>query len=178
MNWVEVGSESIWISFLLMVGLAFVPAVPIPLIVGFIATNHPFWLALFISLGGTTVGCIGMFYLSRTVLAHWARKKVVSSSKLNGFMTLLNRNAFLAILIGRLIPIMPSAALNAIAGITSMSAFGFTFATIIGKLPSMVAFTMAGQQFENNQFGTTVLIGTYIFLLLLIARKVKRGVFS
>ncbi|MEG0385498.1 MAG: VTT domain-containing protein [Solibacillus sp.] len=174
MDWIEKSSASVWGSFLIMVGLAFVPAMPIPLIVGYIATNQPFWLALLISLGGTTVGCIGMFYLSRTILARWARKKVAAYARLDGFFTMLDRNAFLAILIGRLIPIMPSAALNAIAGVTSMPVLAFTFATIIGKLPTMVAFTMAGQKFEDNQWSTMLLVGTYLLLLLLIGRKLKR----
>ncbi|WP_157764793.1 TVP38/TMEM64 family protein [Solibacillus sp. R5-41] len=178
MDLVEESSASVWISFLIMVGLAFVPAMPIPLIVGIIAANQPFWLALLISLGGTTVGCIGMFYLSRTILARWARKKVAAYARLNGFFTMLDRNVFLAILIGRLIPIMPSAALNAIAGITSMSIWAFTFATVIGKLPTMVAFTMAGQQFEDNQFSTIILVGTYMLLLVLIGQKLKRKLSS
>lgn len=118
-----------------MAMLAFVPAVPIPLVAGIVGAAYPFPVALFICLGGTIFGSICMFFLCRYVFQRIALKQVRKWQRLDGFFQLLERNGFLAVLIGRLIPIMPSAAINAIAGVTKVRFGSFLLATTIGKFP-------------------------------------------
>ncbi|MEG0260678.1 MAG: TVP38/TMEM64 family protein [Lysinibacillus sp.] len=160
-------------SFLLMAMLAFLPAIPIPLVAGIIATTFPTPIALFISLGGTVFGSICMFYLCRYGLQRVALKQVQKWQRLDGFFQLLERNGFLAVLIGRLIPIMPSAAINAIAGVTKVRFRSFLLATAIGKFPTMLAFTIAGAQFGKNQVVTGIMIGLYIIVLFLLGLKIR-----
>ena len=167
-SWITRGS-----SFFLMAILAFIPAIPIPLVAGIIGTTFPFPMALFISLGGTVFGSVCMFYLCRYGFQRIALKQVQKWQRLNGFFQLLERNGFLAVLIGRLIPIMPSAAINAIAGVTKVRFRSFLLATIIGKFPTMMAFTLAGVQFEKNQFLTGMMIVLYVVVIFLLGLKLK-----
>lgn len=160
-------------SFLLMAMLAFVPAVPIPLVAGIIGATYPFPVALFISLGGTVFGSICMFCLCRTALQQIALKQVRKWQRLDGFFQLLERNGFLAVLIGRLIPIMPSAAINAIAGVAKVRFGSFLLATTLGKFPTMMAFTLAGSQFEENQYITGMMIVLYVIVIVLLGSKVR-----
>lgn len=160
-------------SFFLMAILAFVPAFPIPLVAGIIGTTYPFPIALFISLGGTVFGSICMFFLCRYALQRMALKQVRKWQRLDGFFQLLGRNGFLAVLIGRLIPIMPSAAINAIAGVTEVRFASFLLATTIGKLPTMMAFTLAGAHFDKHQYLTGMMVVLYVFVLFLLGLKLK-----
>lgn len=160
-------------SFFLMAMLAFIPAVPIPLVVGIIGAAYSFPVALFISLGGTVFGSICMFFLCRYAFQRIALKQVRKWQRLGGFFQLLERNGFLAVLIGRLIPIMPSAAINAIAGVTKVRFRSFLLATTMGKFPTMMAFTLAGSRFEENQYITGMMIGLYVIMLVLLGLKVR-----
>lgn len=174
LDWLQHDSWSTRVtSFFLMTMLAFVPAVPIPLVAGIIGTAYPFPVALFISLGGTVFGSICMFYLCRYALQRIALKQVQKWQRLDGFFQLLERNGFLAVLIGRLIPIMPSAAINAIAGVTKVRFRSFLLATTIGKFPTMLAFTLAGSQLEKNQYITGMMIVLYVIVIFLLGSKVR-----
>lgn len=174
LNWLQ---HDAWLtrvtSFLLMTVLAFIPAMPIPFVAGIIGTAYPFPVALFISLGGTVFGSICLFYLCRYAFQGIALKQIQKWKRLDGFFHLLERNGFLAVLVGRLIPIMPSAAINAIAGVTKVRFRSFFLATAIGKCPTMIAFTLAGTQFEENQYVTGMMIGLYVIVIVLIGFKVR-----
>lgn len=174
LNWIQHDSWMTRISsFFLMAMLAFIPAVPIPLVVGIIAATYSIPVALFISLGGTVFGSICMFFLCRYAFQGIALKQVQKRKRLDGFFQLLERNGFLAVLIGRLIPIMPSAAINAIAGVTKVRFSSFLFATTIGKVPTMMFFTLAGAQFGKNQLLTAMMIGLYVLVLFLLGMKMR-----
>lgn len=161
------------VSFFIMIVLAFVPAMPIPVIAGIVGAKFPFWLALLINLGGTVIGCIGMFLLCRYFLQRWSRNILLRYQTATSFLTLLDRNPFLAVLIARLIPIMPSAAVNAISGITTMPLVAFTMATLLGKLPGMLTFTFAGAQVEDSTVSTIIIIGLYLLVIGLVAKKIR-----
>ncbi|MFJ7736200.1 TVP38/TMEM64 family protein [Lysinibacillus sp. NPDC097287] len=174
LNWLQHDSWMTRISsFLLMAMLAFLPAIPIPLVAGIIAATYSVPVALFISLGGTIFGSICMFYLCRYGFQMVALKQVQKWQRLDGFFQLLERNGFLAVLIGRLVPIMPSAAINAIAGVTKVRFSSFLLATALGKFPTMLAFTLAGAQFGKNQLLTGTMIGLYVLVIFLIGLKIR-----
>lgn len=160
-------------GFLLIAMLAFVPAAPIPLVAGIVGATYSLPVAMCISLGGTIFGSICMFGLCRTAFQRIALKQVQKWQRLDGFFQLLERNGFLAVLIGRLIPIMPSAAINAISGVTKVRFGSFLLATTIGKFPTMMAFTLAGSQFKENQYITGMMIGLYVIVIILLGSKIR-----
>ncbi|WP_431028344.1 TVP38/TMEM64 family protein [Lysinibacillus sp. LZ02] len=163
-----------WFGFVLMTVLAFVPAMPIPLIASAIGAQYSIPIALLINLGGTVCGSVLMFITCRYFLQDWALRKVSKWHSVTGFFHLLERNGFLAILIGRLIPVLPSAGVNMIAGVSMISLGAFFFATILGKLPTILAFTLAGNQFEDNELSTVILILLYLGILFIVGYKIKR----
>ena len=174
-NWLQY--DTWWASiicFFLLALLAFVPATPIPLVAGIIGTSYPFPVALCISLGGTVLGSILMFFLCRTAFQKIALKQVQRWQRLDGFFKLLERNDFVAVLIGRLVPIMPSAAINAIAGVANVRFHAFLLATTLGKLPTIMAFTLAGSQFAENQYITGLMIGFYVLFVAFLGFKIRK----
>lgn len=176
MEWLNMNSPYAGIiSFFLMAALAFVPAMPIPVVAGVIGANFPFWLALLINIGGTVTGCVGMFFICRTYLRRWSRKQMHRYKASTGFLSLLDQNPFVAVLIARLIPVMPSAAVNAIAGITTMQLAIFSLATLLGKLPAMLTFTIAGGQAEDSVLSSILLVSMYLLIVMVVARKIRAG---
>lgn len=174
LDWLQVPTlYSAITGFLIMSVLAFIPAVPIPLFASFIATNYPFIVALLISLGGTIFGSICMYYLARYTFQNYALRKITQWKSINGFFNLIERNGFLAILIARLIPIMPSAIINAIAGVSKIKFSSFFLATLFGKFPTMLAFTLAGSQFEQQKIITIIFVLLYLLVLFLLSSKLK-----
>lgn len=174
MDWLDFNSPyAVLTSFLAMALLAFIPAAPIPVVAAGIGAAFPFWQALLINVGGTVIGCAGMFLLCRFMLQRWSRKLLQRYHASTGFLRLLDRNPFVALLIARLIPIMPSAAVNAVAGITTMSLVVFTTATILGKLPALLTFTYAGAQAEDSVVSSIVLVGMYMLTIVLVGRQVR-----
>ncbi|WP_332645623.1 TVP38/TMEM64 family protein [Lysinibacillus sp. 54212] len=161
-------------SFLLMVILAFIPAMPIPLVASIIGNIFSIPVALTINLGGNVLGSCLMFLLSRTSFKKFAEQKMNKWKSVTGFFLLLERNGFLAVLIARLIPIMPSAAINLIVGISNISMTSFILATIIGKFPTMLAATIAGSQFNEHPAISILLFSLYFCVLIIIGYKLKK----
>ena len=174
-EWIEAGHVLAgFVSFLIMVVLSFVPAFPIPLIAGMIAATFDFKTALLISWGGTVVGASLMFLLVRYFFQNWALGKIERWKKINGFFHFLQQNAFLAVLIARIIPILPSAGINLLAGMTRMSFWSFCLATALGKFPNMLAYTLAGHNIQNDSELVIVWVIIYSVLLYLIGLQLKK----
>lgn len=81
-------------SFFLRAMLAFLPAIPIPLVAGIIATTYSVPVALFISLGGSVFGSICMFFLCRYAFQRKALNQVQNG---NGLMDFFNYSSAMAL---------------------------------------------------------------------------------
>ena len=166
-------SVSIVLQFFIMVAVSFIPFAPIPVLATIIGTNHSFFTGLCINLGGTVTGSIILYWLSKKILRRLARKIVNKYQYLERFLSLIQTNGFLAVLIGRLVPILPSAGINLIAGISGVTFVAFATATLIGKLPIIMAFSLAGNQLAAGNWQTLIIIALYLLTLLLVGRKLK-----
>lgn len=134
----------------LLGGLAFaalyaaLSLLPLPAVVLTIAAGAVFGLArgLPIVLLGATVGAGCAFYLGRFLgrdaVQHFtgARLKTVDA--------FLARRGFWAVLVARLIPIVPFNALNYLSGLTAVRARSYLAATVLGILPGTTAYVAVG----------------------------------
>jgi uncharacterized membrane protein YdjX (TVP38/TMEM64 family) len=164
---------SIILQFFIMVVVSFIPFAPIPVLATIIGTNHSFFTGLCINLGGTVTGSIILYWLSKNILQPQAQKIVHKYQHLESFLSLIQTNGFLAVLIGRLVPILPSAGINLIAGISGVTFVAFATATLLGKLPIIIAFSLAGNQLAAGNWQTLIIIALYLLILLVVGRKLK-----
>lgn len=165
---------SIVLQFLIMATVSFIPFAPIPVLATIIGANHSLLMGLFINLGGTVVGSIVLYLLSKNLLRKIANKILLKYSMYERFISLIQSNGFLAVLIGRLVPILPSAGINLIAGISGVTFLAFTAATILGKLPMILTFSIAGNQLADGNWSTFFLVALYLLVIILISRKIKK----
>lgn len=160
--------------FLIMALVSMVPFAPIPVLAAFIASHYDFVPGLLINMLGTTTGSILLFLLSKRVLRRVALNYLTQRNYLTKYLELIKKNGFLSVLLGRIIPILPSAGINLIAGISNVNLVSFIAATFLGKLPTILAFSLAGHQIAAGNWNTVFIIALYLFALFLLGKKVKQ----
>ena len=165
---------SVIIQFFIMVAVSLVPFAPIPVLATIIGTNHSFITAFCINLAGTVTGSIILYQLSKSMSQKLTDKLLMKYNHLERFITLIQTNGFIAVLLGRLVPVLPSAGINLIAGISGVTFVAFTTATLLGKFPIILAFSLAGNQLAAGNWYTLILIALYLMVLILIGGKLKK----
>lgn len=126
------GLLSIFIDLAIVMILALFPVVPFVLMAG-VNTLLYGWIGGFmLSLSGSLLGDSLGFWLARTLGQAWAQPKV---TKLGKWGALLRGNSFSVVLLSRLVPVLPSAAVNYAAGLSLMTFPSFLLATLLGKIP-------------------------------------------
>lgn len=76
-------------------------------------------------------------------------------------LPLVERHGFYAVLVTRLIPVFPSSVISTAGAVTGISKSQFVIATLIGKLPTMVVFTVAGSQLTTHLWSTMAWLTVY-----------------
>jgi uncharacterized membrane protein YdjX (TVP38/TMEM64 family) len=138
------GSLSLLIDLLVIALLMLFPVVPFILIAG-VNTILYGWIGGFLlSLSGSLIGAALGFWLSRTLGQAWAQPKV---AKLGKWSKRIEENSFTIIFLSRLVPILPSAAVNYAAGLSLISFPSFLLATLLGKFPMIMWESWVGHDF-------------------------------
>ena len=129
------GLLSIFIDLAIVMALALFPVIPFVLMAGINVLLYG-WIGGFtLSLTGSLLGASLGFWLARTLGQAWAQPKV---SKLGKWGALLRGNSFSVVLLSRLIPVLPSAAVNYAAGLSLMTFPSFLLASLLGKIPMII----------------------------------------
>lgn len=159
------GWVSIFVDLFILMLLALFPITPFALIAGGNTLVFGWVNGFLLSLVGSLLGASLGFYLSRNLGQEWAQPKI---AKLGKWANLIEGNSFSIILISRLIPILPSAAVNYAAGLSLMTFPRFLLASLLGKIPMIVWESWIGHDFwqiskNPSRFLLAILIGVLIF---------------
>ncbi|SDH89806.1 Uncharacterized membrane protein YdjX, TVP38/TMEM64 family, SNARE-associated domain [Desulfosporosinus hippei DSM 8344] len=159
------GWISIFVDLFILMLLALFPIVPFALIAGGNTLIFGWINGFLLSLVGSLLGASLGFYLSRNLGQEWAQPKI---ARLGKWANLIEGNSFSIILISRLIPILPSAAVNYAAGLSLMTFPKFLLASLLGKIPMIVWESWIGHDFwqiskHPSRFLFAILIGALIF---------------
>jgi uncharacterized membrane protein YdjX (TVP38/TMEM64 family) len=117
---------------------------PLPKSVFTLAAGAVFGLAegLLVVLAGATVGAVLAFYLARALGRDGVKR--LTGVRVDRFDEHLARRGFLAVLIARLIPVVPFTVVNYFAGLTGIRVRVFLAATALGMLPATTAYVALG----------------------------------
>jgi len=129
------GFLSIFIDLVIVMILHLFPVVPFVLIAGVNILLYGWISGFMLSLTGSLLGASLGFWLARTLGQGWAQPKV---AKLGKWGALLRGNSFSVVLLSRLIPFLPSAAVNYAAGLSFMTFPSFLLASLLGKIPMIM----------------------------------------
>jgi uncharacterized membrane protein YdjX (TVP38/TMEM64 family) len=171
-------SDSQWailISILFVAILVFFPVVPYVVLAGMIGSVFGIWMGTGISLIGIGLGVMTMFILSRYGFQEWAQSYQKKHHKVQDYEILFEQNAFLGILLARVIPIIPSPIINILSGLSKVKWTIFLSASLIGKLPAIFLFTLAGSLIGNQKWISIVIYGIYFLTIAILSgRKIQQ----
>lgn len=91
-----------------------------------------------------TVGAVISFLFFRTFLRDSAEQLIAKNSKLKEWDEKSESSGFRVMLIARLIPYFPAAALNALGALSRMSLWDYTASSFIGKFPATAIEALIG----------------------------------
>ncbi|MCL6452875.1 MAG: VTT domain-containing protein [Alicyclobacillus sp.] len=155
------GTLAAWVGFWLIVFVSFVPVLPIPLIAGAMGAVLPLVPAVLAAWLGACFGALLKFFLERTILLRPVNRWLRRYRHWRALVALLERHGFYAVLMTRLIPVFPSSVVNTAGAVTGIPISAFVWATLLGKLPTMVVFTVAGAQLTTHFWRTMAWLSLY-----------------
>ncbi|HZK53906.1 MAG TPA: VTT domain-containing protein [Desulfosporosinus sp.] len=129
------GLLSIFVDLAIITVLALFPVIPFVLMAGINILLFGWIGGFLLSLLGSLIGASLGFWLARTLGQTWAQPKM---TKLGKWSALLRGNSFSVVLLSRLIPVLPAAAVNYAAGLSLMSFPSFLLASLLGKIPMIL----------------------------------------
>lgn len=164
----EGGGYSILISMLLVAICVFVPIVPFPVLAGLIGGIFGTPQGVIITLSGAMIGTLLFFYIARYGFKEWAQTKIEQYPQVKEYEEKLNKNAFLTILLVRLVPIVPSPVVNIVCGLSKVNGLVFFLASAIGKLPNILLLSFVGASFSENKWFSFGLYGIYVLIIMIV----------
>lgn len=164
----EGGTYSVLISMLLVSICVFVPIIPFPVLAGLIGGIFGAAQGVLITLGGSMIGTMLFFYIARYGFKEWAQAKIAHHPQVKEYEEKLNKNAFLAILLVRVVPIVPSPVVNVVCGLSRVNGLVFFIASTIGKVPNILLLSFAGASFSENKWFSFGLYGFYVLIIMIV----------
>ncbi|MEW9697857.1 TVP38/TMEM64 family protein [Paenibacillus sp. SI8] len=154
----------------------FFPFIPFVLIAGTNVAIFGIKWGFVVNYVMSCLGAIASFYFARYYGHAWVEKKLQKFPLVTQFSERMEKQGFFYVFIGRLIPILPSSAINFAAGLTRMRFSQFLWGTIIGKLPIVFLESMiAHDLFHFQKYkGRLLLLLAVFVVLILIGNGVKK----
>ena len=146
------------------------------------------WLGSFIVFLGAFVGAHLSFYLARTFLKNWAKKKVSNFPQIQIMEKAVQREGFKVVLLTRLSPLFPFGLLNFTYGLSEVKVRDFTLG-MIGIIPGTILYCSLGSlALKVSNFGevlsgrsdissfiwSLISILSTILILILVLRSIRK----
>lgn len=175
MSWINREDASqLAYMFPIAVFLGLFPVLPYSVFAGMMGAKFGTFWGAFINWTGGFGSALLMFLYVRYGYQQAGRAFLARFGQLNRFTDTFERNAFLAILFARLIPVVPSPMLTIYAAISRVPLIHFALATGIGKIPAILLYTFVGNQLFRDLYQTclTVLLyGSFVGIVYLIYKR-------
>jgi uncharacterized membrane protein YdjX (TVP38/TMEM64 family) len=164
------------IGMALIFAQTFFPFIPFVLVAGTNVAIFGIKVGFFVNYIMSCLGAIASFYFARYYGHAWVEKKLERFPLVTQFSRRMEQRGFIYVLLGRLIPILPSSAINFAAGLTRIRFTQFLWGTLIGKLPIVFLESMiAHDLFHFHKYkGRLLLLLGILVVLILIGNGVKR----
>jgi len=146
--------------------LAFVPGAPLTLAAGAL---YGVGGGFAVVMAGASAGAIGAFLVARRAARGTVER--ASDERLAAIERRLEGRGFYAMLVLRLIPVVPFSALNYAAGASPIGTRDYVLATVIGIMPGAFAYTAVGAGIDDPL--SPLFIGA-VALTILLAFAAKR----
>jgi uncharacterized membrane protein YdjX (TVP38/TMEM64 family) len=163
------GVFAIFFGMLAVLIQTMIPFAPFILVAGANVLVFGFWWGFLVNYTMSCVGALLAFIFARYFGRKWVEKRLAKYTLVQKFNNKLDNQGFFYVMIGRLIPVIPSSAINYGSGVSKMSMQQFLFGTVIGKLPivfmeSLIAHDL--QHLHRYRLRLILLLAVFVILLL------------
>lgn len=128
---------------------------------------------IILSCVAETVGVTIAFLLMRFYFREAAERVIAKSTFLSKIDQYSGTKGFLVMLIGRMVPYLPSALLNAVGALSSIRFRDYVLASLVGKFPSTGIEAIIGHDLIMQQEDNTRLIIVILCAILLIYTAIR-----
>ncbi len=128
-----------------------------------------FWYGYLWSLFGNFSGSVAVFYLARYGFQNWAHKYNHMKLKQK-----FENNGFKAVLIMRLLPVMPASIVNIGSGLSKVKAKDYILATLIGNIVFVFILSLFSAGVIALEHQNTVYAILTVLLLAVVAMKIRK----
>lgn len=165
-NWLlSFGAWAVIISIIVMIIQTIATPVPLFLVAG--ANGFIFGVAwgMVITLVGALLGATVAFYMARVIARDYFSRRL--SKYMPQVDEMSNKSGAKVIFLARLVPILPSSIISYAAGLSKVSFSAFFVASVFGKLPEIVIYTILGHSLERAE-GLITRVTVIIILISLL----------
>ncbi|TVY08715.1 TVP38/TMEM64 family protein [Paenibacillus cremeus] len=158
------------VGALLVVLQTIVPFVPFVVVAGANVLLFGFWGGFIVNYIFSCLGAIIAFFVARNYGQTWVQNKLSKYSHLEVINEKLERHGLLYILLSRVIPVVPSFAINLISAVLKVRRRDFIIGSIIGKFPMIWLESMIGHDllhFHKYKGRLLILVGIFLITLLI-----------
>lgn len=161
--WINHSDPSAYLilMFPLSVFIATIPIIPFSLFGGLMGIKYGPMIGLLINWFGSFSAAIIYYALARSAFSNFFLSKIKSFKRLDQFTKMIKKNAFYAVLMGRLIPIIPPLVVNVYSAISKISIVKYLIASAIGTVPPMFLLSYSGYQIFSNLHALIIGVSVY-----------------
>ncbi|WP_026584326.1 TVP38/TMEM64 family protein [Bacillus sp. J33] len=172
LSWIQTSERSsLPIMLFLSTLIAAIPIIPFTIFAGLMGAKFGVMAGLLINWFGGVSASVLYFFLARYFFKGFFSNYLNRVKGVVRFQNMVERNAFIAILLGRMIMIIPPPVINIYSGVTNIPFTVFFAGTVIGNLPPMFLIAYSGEQIfsslRNLSLGV-ILYAIFILFILLI----------
>lgn len=162
------------IAFFLFVIQAALPVFPYIILATVGGILFGFEKGVILSWSGALVGACLAYWICRLVGSEWVIEKIRSHFGYD-LRTMDSELAFWSIVVARVIPVVPTPLINAVAALSGVSFWNFFFSSALGKIPSAVLYTGLGIcLFNTKDIKLALLILLIIIALAIVGRVMSK----
>ncbi|MCQ6275802.1 TVP38/TMEM64 family protein [Bacillus sp. V3B] len=168
LSWIQKSDPSdLPIMFLLAILTATIPIIPFTLFAGVMGAKYGVLIGTLINWFGGVSAAIVYFLFSRFYFKNFFSNYLKRVKGIQRFQILLEKNAFIAILLVRMTAIIPPPVVNIYSGVSNIPFGTFFTATAIGQIPPMFIIAYSGEQIFSSILN--LLLGIFAYLVFLLS---------
>ncbi|MEH7389501.1 TVP38/TMEM64 family protein [Bacillus sp. JJ1474] len=167
--WIQKSDPSdLPLMFFLSVLTAAIPFIPFTLFAGLMGAKYGVLIGTLINWTGGFLAAILYFFLARIFFRNHFSHYLKRINRIQRFQHMLEKNAFIAILLVRLSAILPPPVVNIYTGVSNISFGTYFTATAFGLMPPMFMVAFSGKQIFSSILFLSIGLCIYVLFLLCI----------
>lgn len=172
-DWMN-NNDSLTTLILMATLLALFPIIPYKVIIAVLGYAYGTLWASLIAWSGTTLAAVIAYGIVRYAFREQGRRYLDKRRSIQSFTRMTETHPFMAIVIARMLPIVPQMVVNVFAGVASISLWTYTLASGLGKIPGIILYAYLGGNLIAKPYLSVILILGYLSLIGIILLVYKQ----